>query len=256
VFPAANILTQNVQVAPGVTSDTKASLSLTYLDFVADVGYNVFYKQGEHVRARNPIPRGTYGIAGANYDGNAEFVSNFIAGSTVDINSAQGTTNTTTAYLSDSDIDRTVAETADQLLHTLYFGFGYAYSTWTTPLMVGVGCSYEYAKQEMDLLNTLLQDNLNDLSGLPVLIIGDDPDFISETLNNFLWATFTRSNPSHDIYGIKSFTEFKHWGCEGPMIIDARLKPHHAPPLELDPSVEKKIDRFFDKGGSLYGVLK
>ena len=26
----------------------------------------------------------------------------------------------------------------------------------------------------------------------------------------------------------------KHWGCHGPLVIDARLKPHMAPPLEPD----------------------
>jgi 4-hydroxy-3-polyprenylbenzoate decarboxylase len=50
--------------------------------------------------------------------------------------------------------------------------------------------------------------------------------------------------------------ENKHWGCRGPLIIDARIKPHHAPAVEVDPDVERKINRLFDKGGSLYGVLK
>jgi 4-hydroxy-3-polyprenylbenzoate decarboxylase len=74
-------------------------------------------------------------------------------------------------------------------------------------------------------------------------------------LNNYLWVTFTRCNPSHDIYGIESFTQNKHWGCNGPLIIDARIKPHHAPPVKKDPVIEKKIDRLFEKGGSLYGIL-
>jgi 4-hydroxy-3-polyprenylbenzoate decarboxylase len=53
---------------------------------------------------------------------------------------------------------------------------------------------------------------------------------------------------------VQSFTENKHWGCNGPLIIDARIKPHHAPILEKDPSVEKRIDRLFAKGGSLAGL--
>jgi len=44
----------------------------------------------------------------------------------------------------------------------------------------------------------------------------------------------------------------KHWGCEGPLVIDARLKPYHAPVLTEDKSVTKKIDKLFEKGGSLY----
>lgn len=70
-----------------------------------------------------------------------------------------------------------------------------------------------------------------------------------------MWATFTRANPSHDIYGVDSFTEHKHWGCRGPVIIDARVKPHHAPPLIPDAKVAQRVDRFFAKGGDLYGVI-
>ena len=115
--------------------------------------------------------------------------------------------------------------------------------------------SYETAEKELLVLAGQLRYKSSELSYVPLIVVCDDSSFLSEKLNNFLWATFTRSNPSHDVYGVNSFIEFKHWGCEGPMIIDARLKPHHAPPLKLDPIVEKKIDRFFDKGASLYGVL-
>ena len=92
-----------------------------------------------------------------------------------------------------------------------------------------------------------------DLDSIPLIIVCDDVDFIADNENNFLWNTFTRANPSHDIYGVKSSINFKHWGCEGPLIIDARSKPHHAPPLIPDPVVSKKVDKLFDKGGELYG---
>src|ERR1019366_7810687 len=87
-----------------------------------------------------------------------------------------------------------------------------------------------------------LQTTNHELLKFPLIIIGDDSDFIAQTLNNFLWVTFTRSNPSHDIYGINSFIENKHWGCKGSLIIDARIKPHHAPPLIKDPKIEKLVD--------------
>jgi 4-hydroxy-3-polyprenylbenzoate decarboxylase len=54
---------------------------------------------------------------------------------------------------------------------------------------------------------------------------------------------------------VGAFTEFKHWGCKGPLVIDARVKPHHAPPLIKGPAVEKRVDRIFEKGGSLHGIL-
>lgn len=100
----------------------------------------------------------------------------------------------------------------------------------------------------------LLTDHLKGqkLEEFPLIIFCDDASFLAETLNNFLWATFTRANPSHDIHGVDAFTEHKHWGCRGPLVIDARIKPHHAPVLTTDPKVSKRVDRLFAKGGELY----
>ena len=54
------------------------------------------------------------------------------------------------------------------------------------------------------------------------------------------------------MYGVNSFTEHKHWGCDA-VIIDARIKPHHAPPLVENDEVERKIDRFFGESGVFKG---
>lgn len=109
--------------------------------------------------------------------------------------------------------------------------------------------NYEKAAMEMSTLNnTLLQkQDVSGLNNIPLIIICDDSDFMAAHLNNFLWATFTRCNPSHDIYGVDSFTEHKHWGCRGPLIIDARIKPHHAPPLIPDTAVEAKVDQLMER---------
>ena len=112
--------------------------------------------------------------------------------------------------------------------------------------------TYEKAIVEMGLLNQQLATQKEALGQTALIIVGDDADFIADALNNFLWVSFTRCNPSHDIYGVDSFTKNKHWGCNGPLIIDARIKPHHAPPLVLDPAIEQKINRLWEKGGSLY----
>ncbi|MNE80271.1 hypothetical protein D3C80_1768240 [compost metagenome] len=91
------------------------------------------------------------------------------------------------------------------------------------------------------------------LADCPMIILCDDSGFISRDLSNFLWATFTRSNPSHDIYGVNSTVQFKHWSCDN-VIIDARVKPHQAPPLIPDPAVQRNIERLFVQGGSLSGI--
>jgi 4-hydroxy-3-polyprenylbenzoate decarboxylase len=110
---------------------------------------------------------------------------------------------------------------------------------------------------DMPMILEILQEELGDkeLDGLPLIVLCDDADFAAKSLDNFVWVTFTRSNPSHDIYGINSFTEHKHWGCNGPLIIDARIKPHHAPVLEKDPDVERLVDKTGEKGGVLYGLI-
>jgi 4-hydroxy-3-polyprenylbenzoate decarboxylase len=85
----------------------------------------------------------------------------------------------------------------------------------------------------------------------PLVVIVDDSDFTSRSLNNFLWVVFTRSNPAADIDGIGSFVIDKHWGCRGSLVIDSRVKPHHAPPLIEDPAVSKKVDALAARGGAL-----
>ena len=72
--------------------------------------------------------------------------------------------------------------------------------------------------------------------------------------DNFLWTTFTRSNPATDIHGIESFEKDKHWGCLGALVIDARGKPHHAPPLVEDPKISRRVDALAAPGGPLHGI--
>ncbi|MFC4232705.1 UbiD family decarboxylase [Parasediminibacterium paludis] len=115
--------------------------------------------------------------------------------------------------------------------------------------------TYEAAHDEMETLNQQLATYNSQLTNTPFIVICDDSSFVAERIGNYLWVAYTRCNPSHDIYGINAFTENKHWGCRGPLLIDARIKPHHAPPVEKVPEIEKKVDRLFEKGGSLYGVL-
>jgi 4-hydroxy-3-polyprenylbenzoate decarboxylase len=93
------------------------------------------------------------------------------------------------------------------------------------------------------------------IDGFPLIVIVDDSEFSARTLNNFLWVTFTRSNPAADIHGIGAFTAQKHWGCAGSLVIDARIKPHHAPPLLEDPAISRRVDALGAPGGPLHGII-
>jgi 4-hydroxy-3-polyprenylbenzoate decarboxylase len=92
-------------------------------------------------------------------------------------------------------------------------------------------------------------------TAFPLIVLVDDSEFTAQRLNNFLWVTFTRANPAADVHGIGAFTERKHWGCRGPLVIDARIKPQHAPPLVEDPAISRRVDALAAPGGPLHGVL-
>ncbi|MBE7439929.1 MAG: UbiD family decarboxylase [Spirochaetales bacterium] len=87
---------------------------------------------------------------------------------------------------------------------------------------------------------------------IALVILVDDISFCKQNINNLLWVAFTRSNPSHDVYGGRAEHRFKHWECDEPLLIDARSKPHHAPPLEEDPEITRRMDRWFGPGRPLH----
>jgi 4-hydroxy-3-polyprenylbenzoate decarboxylase len=93
------------------------------------------------------------------------------------------------------------------------------------------------------------------LAKFPLIVVVDDAEFTAGSWRDFLWVTFTRSDPATDIYGVGAFTHCKHWGCKGSLIIDARLKTYHASPLEEDPETEKRVDAMGAPGGPLHGII-
>jgi 4-hydroxy-3-polyprenylbenzoate decarboxylase len=93
------------------------------------------------------------------------------------------------------------------------------------------------------------------LNSFPMVLLVDDSDFAARSLSNWIWVTFTRSNPAADVHGIGTFQHEKHWGCTGPLVIDARIKPHHAPPLVEDPAVTRRVDALGAPGGPLQGII-
>lgn len=109
------------------------------------------------------------------------------------------------------------------------------------------------AQYEMSAMSSALWTQATE--GIAMITVVDDADSCAANIDNWVWVTFTRNNPSHDVHGVAELTENKHWGCRGPLILDSRTKPHHAPVLEKDAATERNIDRFFSKGGSLHGVI-
>ncbi len=93
------------------------------------------------------------------------------------------------------------------------------------------------------------------INEFPLVVLVDDSELTARSLSNLLWITFTRSNPAVDIDGIGAITLHKHWGCHGSLVIDARIKSHHAPPLVEDPEVTRRVDALAAQGGPLHGMF-
>ncbi|MBL0882821.1 MAG: UbiD family decarboxylase [Chitinophagaceae bacterium] len=182
----------------------------------------------------------------------------FHTNTTIDTLDYSGTglnTGSKVVFAAYGEVLRTLAKEVPAVFNALH-GFGKA-----SLAMPGVIClepdafvDVEKTSLQIEQLNAQLVNHLSELKGIVQIVLCDDATFTSASLGNYLWVTYTRSNPSHDIHGITSFTRNKHWGCEGPMVVDARIKPHHAPPVIKDPTIEKRVDQLFSKGGSLYGI--
>ncbi|MBQ7739279.1 MAG: UbiD family decarboxylase [Desulfovibrionaceae bacterium] len=89
----------------------------------------------------------------------------------------------------------------------------------------------------------------------PLVVVVDDAAFVAQSFDNWLWVTFTRSDPANDIYGANARILAKHWICEAPLIIDARKKSFHAPELVEDPAVLTKLLDLAKVGGPLEGCF-
>ncbi len=94
-----------------------------------------------------------------------------------------------------------------------------------------------------------------ELEGFPLVVLVDDEEFVARSVGNFVWVTFTRSDPARHVHGIGAFVDNKAWGCRGAIIIDARIKPEHTAALEEAPSVTRRIESLAVRGGPLAGLF-
>lgn len=89
----------------------------------------------------------------------------------------------------------------------------------------------------------------------PLVAVVDDPDFCASSFDNFLWVVFTRTDPATDTYGVNARILAKHWSCQAPLILDARIKPFHPPVLVEDPNVVARVEALAAPGGPLHGCF-
>ncbi|WP_026167390.1 UbiD family decarboxylase [Desulfovibrio oxyclinae] len=125
-------------------------------------------------------------------------------------------------------------------------------------IMVLQGPNHDRPRDTSDPSFDALGEQLERVEGIerfPFIVVADDAEFTARNWDNFLWVAFTRSDPATDMYGAGSFIHCKHWGAEKAVIIDARLKTYHAPPLEPVPEVERMVDDLGAPGGPLHGII-
>ena len=118
------------------------------------------------------------------------------------------------------EIKRKLSETLSEIEIPLGF---------SNPKLISKGNLVIEGKGEINDLILSLENQ--SLDGIGLITLVDNSIFVCEDFSNWLWVTFTRSNPANDIYGLNDKTNNKHFSCSIP-IIDARIKPHHAPVLE------------------------
>ena len=125
-------------------------------------------------------------------------------------------------------------------------------------ILVLKGPKHQRKRDQQDPAMDRLASALEKAAGIgafPMIVVADDAGFTAADWDNFLWVTFTRSDPATDMYGVESFTHAKHWGAKKSIILDARLKTYHAPALEPDPEVERRVDALGAPGGPLHGII-
>jgi 4-hydroxy-3-polyprenylbenzoate decarboxylase len=70
-----------------------------------------------------------------------------------------------------------------------------------------------------------------------------DSSLDTGNLRDFLWLTFTRSDPAKDVFGYHAQICDKHWRCAAPLMIDARIKPHHQKTLTVPAEISERARR-------------
>ena len=65
-------------------------------------------------------------------------------------------------------------------------------------------------------------------------------------LRDFLWETFTRSDPAQDVHGLNEKFIDKHWQIEMPLILDARTKPNYQKKLCAPAAIEARAKSILD----------
>jgi 4-hydroxybenzoate decarboxylase subunit C len=102
--------------------------------------------------------------------------------------------------------------------------------------LVVEGAEYEKDKTLADRISR--SNNFNDFQ---VVVLHDKIEYADST-DKFLWATWTRFNPSTDIYAKNLEIKNNHIIYHAPVVIDARMKPWYPKEVEPREDIVKLVD--------------
>jgi UbiD family decarboxylase len=83
----------------------------------------------------------------------------------------------------------------------------------------------------------------------PLIIAVDDADKTVASEPSFLWTTFTRFDPASDLHAAHTTVQRNRLYYQGPVLLDARMKPWYPKELFCDPDTQKLVDRRWQEYG-------
>lgn len=98
------------------------------------------------------------------------------------------------------------------------------------------GAEYEKDKSLPERLTKL--HNFDDFQ---IVVLHDKIEY-ADSADKFLWATWTRFNPSTDVYAKEITVKNNHIAYAAPIIIDARMKPWYPKEVEPREDIVKLVD--------------
>lgn len=133
IFPAANVLTGEVKVTPGIQATSMVTTTLVNPYVNVGIGYSLFIKGEEGVGLnKDQFPEETYGIAAFDYDTTTEFTQ---------------ATAQNGYWLRADDIDVTSAQTPSQVIHGIHCAFTKIIEQNTIAWKVNTGVQTSFAQQ-------------------------------------------------------------------------------------------------------------
>jgi hypothetical protein len=160
--PLANFLTQDVDVDPGSQVDCMVDLTLNLGNWTFDLGYELFAKEEEKVSVKSWSDT-SYGVADPDWNTRVAFITGDADSTTLrtiyrgSAGVAEGTRSTATEYcIKQADLLTNDAETPQKIVHKVFGGFGYNFSSWEYPVMFAGGASREFTSGNGALENWAL----------------------------------------------------------------------------------------------------